>query len=173
MLHTRIRFGLIFLFIGLGILLQFRTGFENAWPLYLAALILLVSHYLFGMVWVAFNQLKKGKLVQAEQIIQQIKKPEWLIKRNRAYFYFTKGLINLQRKDLEAGEQNLRRALDLGIKRESDVALINLNLAHIYYLRKKFDNARKHLEHAKAQNSGDLLIKDNIVKLERAMASAN
>lgn len=173
MLHTRIRFGLIFLFIGLGILLHLKTGLTNAWPLYVAALILLATHYLLGMVWIAFNLLKKGKVEQAEDLINQVKKPAWLIRRNRAYYFFTKGLINLQKKELKQGEENLQLALNTGLSNVNDLALVNLNLAHIYYLRKKFDKARNHLEEAKAQNSGDLLIKDNILKLEKAMATAN
>ena len=173
MLQTRIRFGLIFLFIGLGILLLLKTGISGAWPLFLGAFLLLITHFLFGSVWVAFNQLKRGNPLKAAVILNQIKRPEWLIKRNRAYYYFTKGMIDLQNKHLEQGENNLLQALDIGLEKNADLALINLNLAHIYYLRKKFDRARQHLAEAKAQNANDLLIKDNITKLEKAMAAAN
>ena len=173
MLQTRIRFGLILLFLGLGFLLMVKTGFSNALPLFLGAILLLVTHFLFGSVWVAFNHLKRGNPMKAEMIVNQIKRPEWLIKRNRAYYYFIKGMIDLQNKDLEDGEKNLLTSLETGMEKPTDKALVNLNLAHIYYLRKKFDSARKHLAEAKAQEVNDLLIKDNIEKLEKAMAAAN
>ena len=136
MLQTRIRFGLIFLFIGLGILLLVRTGISNAWPLFLGAVLLWVTHFLFGSVWVAFNALKRGQIQKATNLINSIKRPEWLVKRNRAYYFFTKGLIDLQNKALESGEKNLLEALNIGLEKNTDLALINLNLAHIYYLRK-------------------------------------
>lgn len=173
MLQTRIRFGLIFLFIGLGILLLVRTGISNAWPLFMGAILLWVTHFLFGSVWVAFNALKRGQIQKATNLINGIKRPEWLVKRNRAYYFFTKGLIDLQNKALESGEKNLLEALNIGLEKNTDLALINLNLAHIYYLRKKFDSARQHLQEAKSLNADDLLIKENIDKLEKAMAAAN
>lgn len=166
MLYTRIRFGLIILFLGLGFLLHIKTGLANAWFLYAAGLLLLITYFLFGNVWVAFTLLRKGKVQAAEKVIRQIKWPQWLIKKNRAYYHFTKGMIHLQKKELKAGEEDLLKACELGLQRKNDKAMASLNLAHIYYVRKEFNSARQFLQQAASCQANDFLIKDNIKKLE-------
>ena len=75
MLYTKFRFGLILFFMVLGIILHVQMGFGNAWFLYLAALLLLVTFFLFGNIWLAFRLLKQGKPELAEQLLNIIPKP--------------------------------------------------------------------------------------------------
>ena len=171
MIYTRLRSGLIVLFIGLGLLLHVQTGLGNAWYLYAAALVLIISHMLFGNVWLAFGLLRKGKMEQAEKLLATIKRPELLVKRNRAYYHFSKGLIYLQKKELKVGEQHLRQAMKLGLQRKNDQALATLNLAHIFYVQKSFVEAASFLEQARSFEPTDLMIKDNIEKLDQALGS--
>lgn len=170
MLYARTRFILIILFFGLGVLLHMQIGFKHAWYLYASSILLLFTHFLFGSVWLAFNQLKKGNLSVAEKLTQQIKRPDWLIKSNRAYYYFTKGMIHLQQKHLEEGKTALEKALQIGLRPGNDQALACLNLAHIYYVQQLFDQSKSYLEQALQNQPNDLIIKDNIIKLETALA---
>ncbi len=171
MLYTRIRFALIALFIGLGILLHLRTGLANAWYLYAAGALLLLTYLLFGNVWTAFNLLKRGQPEQARQVLNRIYFPELLAPRHRAYFHFTQGMILLQQKHLDAAAGHLERAAATGLSRPVDKALLELNLAHIHYVRRQYDQARRHLETAKTYPAGDLLISENIAVLEQALAA--
>lgn len=171
MLYTRIRYALILLFFGLGILLHLREGLSSAWYLYLAAAILLLTYLLFGSVWTAFGLLRKGKPDEAERVLKQIYFPELLIRRHRAYYHFCWGMIHLQRKELQPGEQDLKKALELDLDQEVDRALAELNLAHIYYLQQRFDQSRQYLQQAKSREADDLLIRNNVEKLEKALAS--
>jgi hypothetical protein len=171
MLYTRIRFALIGLFIGLGILLHLRTGLANAWYLYAAGALLLLTYLLFGNVWTAFNLLKRGRPEQAQQVLNRIYFPELLAPRHRAYFHFTQGMIQLQAKQLEAAAGHLERAAGIGLSRPVDKALLELNLAHIRYVRREYADARRHLDTAKSYPTDDLLIRENIDKLERALAA--
>ena len=171
MLYARIRSGMVILFIVLGILLHVQTGFQNAWYLYVAAILLTVSHLLFGTVWLAFRQLGRGKVGEAERLLSNIRRPDLLVKRNRAYYHFTKGMIHLQKKELESGDKHIREALDLGLQRPNDRALANLNLAHIQFVQKSLTEAARFLKIAKSEEPSDLMIKDNIEKLEQALGS--
>jgi hypothetical protein len=164
-----IRYALISLFLVLGVLLHVQQGWSSAWYLYLAALLLLATLFLFGTVWAAFIKLRKGKIKEAEQLLNQIKKPEWLIKRNRAYYHFVKGMIDLQHKDLAPGEVHLKKALDLGLRTGNDQALAALNLAHLCFMEQRFEESRAFLHHAKSAESNDLVIKQNIDKMEKAL----
>lgn len=171
MLYARIRYALIFLFIGLGILLHLQEGWHASWYLYLAAGLLLLTYLLFGNVWSAFNLLKRGSPEEAERLLDQIRFPQILLKRNRAYYHFTRGMIHLQKKELEAGKEQLLEAERLSLKRPIDKALLHLNLAHIYYLQKHYDRSREQLKAAKAQEADDLLVRENVSKLEKALAA--
>lgn len=164
-LHS-IRLGLIFLFVGIGILLHVKMGIGSAWYFYLTALILLATHFLFANVWSAFATLRKGNPLEAELMLTKIKKPQWLARSPKAYFHFTKGMIDLQNKKLGEAELHLLEALKLGLRTPNDNALTALNIAHIHFVRKERTKARKYLEKAKSFAFNDLMIGENIRKME-------
>ena len=168
-MYHKIRLALIFLFIGLGILLNLRIGITPAWYLYLTAAILLATHFLFGTVWTAFSKMRKGKMIQAETLLNQIRKPEWLAKGPKAYYHFIKGIIALQKKDFDNGEHFLTKALQFGLRTETDKALAHLNLAHIAFTKKDKKLAKIHLDNAKTCQTDDLMIKENLKKMEEVL----
>jgi len=165
-LHS-IRLSLILLFLGAGILLHGKIGIGSAWYFYLTALILLAIHFLFANVWSAFSTLKKGDALEAELMLSKIKKPQWLARSPRAYFHFTKGMIDLQNKNLGEAELHLQEALKLGLRTPNDHALTALNIAHIHFVRKERTQAKKYLAQAKSYEANDLMIKENIRKMEK------
>src|SRR5690606_26083157 len=122
MLTARIRIALILLFLLIGVVLHVRYGFSPAWYLYATSLILLFTHFAFGNVWAAFSKLQKGKIPEAELLINQIKKPQWLAKQNRTYYHFIKGMIALQKRDLEEGESHLKIAVARKLRSANDNA---------------------------------------------------
>lgn len=168
-----LRYLLIFLFFVLGAILQFNLGIAQAWYLYAGGVLLLLTQVLMGNVWTAHSLLKKGKALDAEKVLNQVWSPNWLLKRNQAYYYFTKGLIELQRKELGPARQHLETALALGMEHPNDSALASLNLAHIHYVQQAFEPARHWMEQAKSFPANDLLIKENLDKLEQALAARN
>lgn len=169
MFHIRIRSYLILIFLILGVVLHIETGIKGAWYLYAASAILLATHYLFGNVWAAFRKLRRGKIDEAEVLISDIRRPKWLAKSPRAYYHFTKGMIALQKKELNESEKHLKEAIDTGLRSGNDNALAALNLAHIYYVEKREEDSMNYLKKAKSFDSNDLMIKENIEKLEEAL----
>ena len=165
-LHS-IRLSLILLFLGVGILLHGKMGIGSAWYFYVTAFILLVTHFLFANVWSAFASLKKGNAMEAELMLSKIKKPQWLARSPKAYFHFTKGMIDLQNKKIGTAESHLKEALKLGLRNQDDYALTALNIAHIHFVKKERTQARKYLEKAKSYEANDLMIKENIRKMEK------
>ena len=173
MFTTRIRFVLILLFLIIGIVLQIQKGFSSAWYLYATSLILLFTHFAFGNVWAAFSKLQKGKIMEAEFLINQIKKPEWLAKQNRTYYHFIKGMIALQQKNLEEGEKQLKIAADRGLRSNNDNALALLNLAHICFVEKRQEDTQNYLQQARSFHPSDLMIKQKIEEMEKLLSQPN
>ncbi|RMG84690.1 MAG: hypothetical protein D6714_07350 [Bacteroidetes bacterium] len=161
---------LIGLFLLLGVILHVQIGWTPAWYLYLTAGILLATQILYGTVWQAFALMRKGKMLEAEILLNKIRKPEWLAPRPRAYYFFTKGILLLQKENLDEGRACLQRALEIGLKSDKEKALALLNLAHIAWRQRDFETARRYLDEAKACPVDDLLIKENLAKLETALS---
>jgi len=160
-------FGFLLLF---GVLLQVQKGFYAAWYLYAAALLLLAGHVLFGTVFPAFQLLQKGGVNEAEKMLRQVWNPSWLLPRHRTYYFLTKGMIALRRKQLDEADPMLREALRLNPRRPLDRAYLCLNLAHIQYMKKEIGPCREFLQQAKSEKVDDLLIKEHIQKLEAALS---
>ena len=124
---------------------------------------------MFGNVWAAFNMLKRGRIKQAKTLLRQVRRPELLAKRHRAYYHFTSGMIALQENQLDQGKVHLGKALDLGLQTNNDRAMVCLNLAHIHFVGKNKEQTRHFLEEARKANPTDLMIKENLDKLEKAL----
>ena len=153
----------------LGVVFHTKFDLSQAWYFYLTAFVLLITQFLFGNIWQAFSYLNKGKPEEAGKIIGRIHYPNLLIKRNRAYYHFIKGMLYLQHKDLNPANENLGKSLHLGLREGTDTALALLNLAHIHYMQKNKDLAKSYLQKAKAIQSNDLMIKEHLQKLEGAL----
>jgi Flp pilus assembly protein TadD len=170
MLFTRLRFVLIGLFLVLGVVLHLQVGMKGAWYLYVAALLLLLTHLFFGPVWQAFQQLKAGFPQTAAKLLRQVWIPGLLVKRNQAYYYFTKGMLELQREELDVARPLLEKALSLGLQSANDRALLQLNLAHIYFVKKDLQTAATYLDQAEAEDAKDLMIQENLKKMRTVLA---
>lgn len=163
------RYGLIALFLILGVVLHIQLGISSAWYVYVAALLLLLTHVFLGNVWHAFSHLKRGEPHKAEKILAHTWAPSLLLKQNRAYYYFTKGMLHLQRKELQEARPLLEQACFLELKHANDNALAHLNLAHIHFVQENKPEAARQLATAKAYEPSDLMIKDNLKKMEAAL----
>lgn len=169
MFFARVRFLIGVVIIALGAAIHFKQGIGAAWYMYLGGVIILLTHFLFGNVSLAFNKLNKGQVDEAEDLILQIKRPDWLLKRHRAYYYFVLGMIALQKKQKGFGEQHLKEALNIGLRSDTDNALAALNIAHANFVKKNYKVADEFRIKSAAFESDDLMIKENLKKLEEAL----
>ena len=169
MFLARIRFLIGIVIIILGALIHFNVGFGSAWYMYLAGVIILATHFLFGNVMLAFGKLNKGEVDAAEDLILQIKRPDFLLKTHQAYYYFVLGMVALQKKQTGFGEQHLKQALELGLRSDTDNALVAINIAHVHFVKKEYKLADEFRIKAETFNSNDLMIKENLKKLKEAL----
>jgi tetratricopeptide (TPR) repeat protein len=165
-----LRYGLIALFLILGVVLHLQLGISQAWYLYAAAALLILSHLFLGNVWQAFSMLKRGKPAKAEKMLGHTWAPGLLLKSNRAYYYFTQGMLHLQREELDTARPLLEQATQLQLRYANDNALAHLNLAHIHFVQKNKTEAAQHLATAKSFEPTDLMIKDNLEKMQQALS---
>ncbi len=164
------RIALVIMFLLLGILLHVQAGLEAAWYLYAGAFLLVLTYFLFGTVWVAYRLLNQGKVLDAEQTLLLTRYPQFLLGRNKTYYHFIRGLIHLQHKELEAGQESLSHAVERGGLRARDQALALINLAHVAFMQKDYERSRARMQDVRAMQVDDLLVKQQLEELEKALS---
>lgn len=171
MLYFRLRFLLVAICFAIAFLLHYWSGFILALPAYGASLMLLLSFLFLGTVGPAFSRLRKGKILEARQLLGMTHFPNLLLRRHRAYYHFSYGMIDLQQKKMDRADFHLQEAMKLGLRNNNDHALASLNLAHIHFVNNNFAESRTWTEKASSFQPDDLMIKEKLKELVTALAS--
>lgn len=168
MLTPRIRLLFVFVFLIYGILLTWFAGFGQSWYVFLGAGLLLLAHFKFGSVYSAFRHLQKGDFEKADNMISQIRRPEWLAKSTKGYYYLVKGLIAMNDKEFDTSKLLLRKALEHRLRTDNDQGLVLLNMAHISFVQNKPNEAEVYLKEGKKLKINPFL-KKKMEELEVAL----
>ena len=114
-----------------------------------SALLIIYGYFRHGTVWKAFQSIKRNNFAKANKDLSQISKPDLLSKSQKGYYYWALGLIKLKDNELNMAEEYIRNALDFGVRTENDIALLNFNLAQIFYQKEQFQESYIYLNKAK------------------------
>ena len=154
-----------------GIALSATWGFWYGFIFILTGVVLLVSYIALGTVQSAAALMQSGDLDAKEKRLGLTLKPEWLYVSNRAYYYMIKGSVALGKKDMDAGEEWLKKAQSVKVPTDNEKAMIEIQLANIYASKGKRKQANIHLRNAKALKITELAIKDQLKQLEQGIKS--
>ena len=122
----------------------------------------------YGTVYLAFRQLRSGKLADAEKTLNQIKDRNKLNEEHRAYFHFVWGYIHFARENHAKAIEEFEEALNRKIKTTHDQAMINCNLSSLYLKTGDKDKAIMKLDAAKKLKHKKMLDSD-IEALEKQL----
>ncbi len=137
-------------------------GLAIAWEFYALgyqaiALVMLTSpvfmiwgYFRYGTVYLAFKQLKQKNFDNAEKLLAKINNPHLLSNKQKSYYHFAKGFIELNKEHLDECFHQLKLALELGLRTENDTAIATLHLADFELGRKNYDEAKKYLSSLKS-----------------------
>ena len=92
---------------------------------------LTVGYFLLGTIASTGKLLNTGDIEAAERQLNYMRKPEWLLKMYRGYYYMLKGSIELQKKNVDEGERLMLKAQEIGLQTDNDKALVWLNLGQL------------------------------------------
>lgn len=116
---------------------------------------------------IAFFQLRRQKLDKASKWLNRIN-PDKLWKKNRGYYYFLFGSVELNQNRVTQSEKYFKRALSVGLKQDHDKSACYLNLAMIAMAKQRKREAMTLISEAKKLDKKGLLKKD-IKMVEKAM----
>ncbi len=143
-----------------------NTG--NGIFLILLSIIPLFLYFRNEYILLAFLQLRKQNFIGAKKWLDKIKNPESaLIKKQQGYYNYLHGLM-LSQTNLNQAEKYFKKAIELGLTMDLDLAVAKLNLAGIALSRRRKIEATNLLAEVKKLDKQNML-KDQVNLMKQQM----
>ncbi|WP_425075881.1 DUF2892 domain-containing protein [Psychroserpens sp. S379A] len=157
MFNKNIKLVIAFLIIAFAIY-QFTEGYIGNGIMYiLLSLIFVFLYFKNEFILLAFLKLRKQDFDGAKKWLNKIKNPSSaLVKKQEGYYNYLFGIMNAQ-TDMNASEKYLKKAVDLGLSMDHDLAMAKLNLAGIAFSKRRPQEAKKLLAEAQKLDKRDML----------------
>jgi tetratricopeptide (TPR) repeat protein len=148
---------------------QFTEGnIGNGIFLILIAAIFILFYFKNELIILAFLQLRKQNFEGAKKYLDKITNPESaLVQKQQGYYNYLNGLL-VSQTNLNQAEKFFRKAIELGLSMDQDLALAKLQLAGIAASKRRKIEAEKLLGEAKKLDKHNML-KDQIVMMKQQL----
>lgn len=103
------------------------------WGIVMFLVTTIITLTIFRNEWILLTmvQLRQQNMEKAAKYLNRIKQPQFLIKRQRAFYYYLQGITGREGLKLSETEKLYRKALNIGLKQDYDKAMAKLNIAAI------------------------------------------
>jgi len=168
MFHKNIKLILAGLIIATGIWQFTESNIGNGIFLLLVSIIPIFLYFKNEFILLAFLKLRKQDFEGAKGWLDKIKNPEGaLVKKQQGYFNYLHGIM-LSQTNINQSEKYFKRAIELGLSMDMDLAVAKLNLAGIAMSRRRKLEATSLLNEAKKLDKQNML-KDQISMMKEQM----
>lgn len=137
-----------FLILIFCIILSVIGSIFGIWPLLIVStivsLVILWGYYNVGTVNLALAKMRRNEFEDAGKLLDEIKNPDRLNKKNKANYYFIRGMIAHEDNQFEDARMCIKLALETGMKQESDRAMALLAMTDMEMMEKKPVAAREY-----------------------------
>ncbi len=168
-INIYLKFALIGLLLGGGVILAFAFGFWYAFPLLFIGLLFLVSYLMLGTVQSAAKFVETQDFDKAEKRLNLTLTPKLLYVTNRAYYYILKGSIALQKGQSEEGKAYFKQAEGLKLPTDNEKALVKFQLAAIYANNGNLNVARHYMRQIDKLDITESHVKSQVVQLKEIL----
>ena len=168
MFHRFIKLILAALMIIAGIWLIIDDQIGNGIFLILLSGIPIFLYYKNEFILLAFLKLRKQDFAGAKKWLAYIKNPETaLVRKQQGYFNYLHGIM-LSQTNLIQAEKYFKKAIELGLNMDMDLAVAKLNLAGVALTRRRKLEATNLLNEAKKLDKQNML-KEQITMMKEQM----
>jgi tetratricopeptide (TPR) repeat protein len=168
MFHRNIKLILAALIIALGIWHITEDYIGTGIFFILLSSIPILLYFKNEFILLAFLQLRKQNMEGAQKWLSYIKNPETaLIQKQQGYYNYLHGIM-VSQTNLSAAEKYFKKAIELGLNMDQDLALAKLQLAGIAMTRRRKVEATNLLNEAKKLDKQNML-KDQIKMMKDQM----
>ena len=168
MFHRNIKLVLAGLIIIAGIWQMTENNIGNGIFLVLLSAIPIFLYFKNEFILLAFLKLRKQDFEGAKKWLAYIKNPETaLVRKQQGYFNYLHGIM-LSQTNLTQAEKYFKKAIELGLSMDMDLAVAKLNLAGVAMTRRRKLEATNLLNEAKKLDKQNML-KEQIVMMKEQM----
>jgi tetratricopeptide (TPR) repeat protein len=168
MFHKNIKLILAGLIVATGIWQFTESNIGNGIFLLLLSAIPVFLYFKNEFILLAFLKLRKQDFDGAKSWLDKIKNPESaLVQKQQGYFNYLHGIM-LSQTNINQSEKFFKKAIELGLSMDMDLAVAKLNLAGIAMSRRRKLEATSLLNEAKKLDKQNML-KDQISMMKEQM----
>lgn len=168
MFNKNIKLGLTGLIVAFAIYQFTENNIGNGIFLLLFSTIFIFLYFKNEMILLAFLKLRKQDMDGAKKWLDKITNPETaLVRKQQGYYNYLNGIM-LSQTNLTQAEKFFKKAIELGLSMDQDLALAKLQLAGIAMTRRRKIEANKLLTEAKKLDKHGML-KDQIKMMKDQM----
>ncbi len=168
MFHKNIKFIIAGLLIVTGIYLITDNYTGNGIFLILLSGIPVFLYFKNEFILLAFLKLRKQDFEGAKKWLAYIKNPETaLVRKQQGYFNYLHGIM-LSQTNINQAEKFFKKAIELGLSMDMDLAVAKLNLAGVAMSRRRKLEATTLLNEAKKLDKQNML-KEQITMMKEQM----
>lgn len=168
MFHKNIKIVLAAIIFATAIWQFTESNIGNGIFLILLTIIPIFLYFKNEFILLAFLKLRKQDFPGAKVWLDRIKNPETaLVRKQQGYYNYLNGLM-LSQTNLHQSEKYFKKAVELGLSMDMDMAVTKLNLAGIAMSRRRKMEATALLNEAKKLDKQNML-KDQITMMKNQM----
>jgi tetratricopeptide (TPR) repeat protein len=131
----------------LGFLLGFKVTWWIAWIPFLAAILMVVAHFMVGPMTLLQGYMEAGDMEGAQKLLGRVKNPKWLYKPLRSSYYMLRGQLSATTDDLDKAEADFKQSLAAGMTEKGAEGTAYLQLGSIAAkkgnTKEAYDNLRQ------------------------------
>mgnify|MGYP001174400290 FL=1 len=125
--------------------------------LILISLFFILIYFKNEIIFLAFLKLRKQDFIGTERLLSKIYNPEKaLVKKQQGYYNYLNGIIYSQ-KNLTQAEKYFKKAIQLGMSMNHDLAMAKMSLAGILMQKRRKREAQQLLTEAKKLDKHNML----------------
>ncbi len=168
MFHKNIKLIIAGLLVVAGIYLITDDQTGNGIFLILLSAIPIFLYFKNEFILLAFLKLRKQDFEGAKKWLAYIKNPETaLVRKQQGYFNYLHGIM-LSQTNINQAEKYFKKAIELGLSMDMDLAVAKLNLAGVAMSRRRKLEATSLLNEAKKLDKQNML-KEQITMMKEQM----
>lgn len=168
MFHRTIKLILVALILVAAVWQFSESNIGNGIFLIFLSLIPLFLYFKNEFILLAFLQLRKQNFEGAKKWLSKIKNPETaLVQKQQGYYNYLQGLMVSQTNLLQA-EKFFKKAIELGLNMDMDLAVAKFNLAGVAMSRRRKLEATNLIAEVKKLDKQGML-KDQIVMMKEQL----
>lgn len=135
--------------------------------LFLMSIVILL-YFKNEFILLAFLKLRKQDFEGAQKWLSYIKNPDTaLVRKQNGYYNYLQGIM-VSQTNLNASEKFMKKAIELGLSMDQDLAMAKLQLAGVAMTKRRKVEATKLLNEAKKLDKQNML-KDQIKMMKDQM----